>query len=165
MVHWCFSRFLNCTNGTKSRSASHLIGMESPPWTKERTWTNLRCSGRLLKAITPGTNVWILFDLLLYCINMNCYFPLLFLQKFFISVKTVPSSWKFFTFLWIHELFGGILWNFRWNARFNHHLMAAIVTYSSSCNLIPPFSGVLIGRHLIFCTPTWPTCCNSSRKC
>ena len=25
IVHGCFSRFLNCTNGTKSRKASHLL--------------------------------------------------------------------------------------------------------------------------------------------
>ena len=24
LLHGCFSRFLNCTNGTKSRSASHI---------------------------------------------------------------------------------------------------------------------------------------------
>ena len=24
LLHECFSRFLNCTNGTKSRNASHL---------------------------------------------------------------------------------------------------------------------------------------------
>ena len=24
LLHWCFSRFLNCTNGTKSRYASHI---------------------------------------------------------------------------------------------------------------------------------------------
>ena len=37
--------------------------------------------------------------------------------------------------------------------------------YSSPCNLTPPVSRVLIGRHLIFCPPTWPMCCNSPRKC
>ena len=26
-------------------------------------------------------------------------------------------------------------------------------------------SSVLIGEHLIFCSPPWPTCCNSPRKC
>ena len=25
LMHECFSRFLNCTNGTKSRKASHMI--------------------------------------------------------------------------------------------------------------------------------------------
>ena len=25
LLHGCFSRFLNCTNGTKSRKASHMI--------------------------------------------------------------------------------------------------------------------------------------------
>ena len=34
----------------------------------------------------------------------------------------------------------------------------------SSYNLTPAISQVLIGRHLIFCSPTWPTCCNSPRK-
>ena len=39
------------------------------------------------------------------------------------------------------------------------------VTYSSSYNLTPAISRVLIGEHLIFCSPPWPTCCNSPRKC
>ena len=38
-------------------------------------------------------------------------------------------------------------------------------SYSSSHNLTPAISRALIGRYLIFCSPTWPTCCNSSRKC
>ena len=38
-------------------------------------------------------------------------------------------------------------------------------TYSSSYNLTPPTSRVLIGQHLIFCSLTSPTCCNSPRKC
>ena len=25
LLHWCFPRFLNCTNATKSRNASHTI--------------------------------------------------------------------------------------------------------------------------------------------
>ena len=33
------------------------------------------------------------------------------------------------------------------------------VSYSSSYNLTPAISRVLIGRHLIFCSLTWPTCC------
>ena len=39
------------------------------------------------------------------------------------------------------------------------------VTYSSSYNLTPAISRVLIGEQLIFCSPPWPTCCNSPRKC
>ena len=39
------------------------------------------------------------------------------------------------------------------------------VTYTSSYNLTPAISRVLIGEHLIFCSPPWPTCCNSPRKC
>ena len=38
-------------------------------------------------------------------------------------------------------------------------------TYSSSDNLAPSISRVLIGRHLIFCSLTSPTCRNSPRKC
>ena len=38
-------------------------------------------------------------------------------------------------------------------------------TYSSSCNLTPPISRVLIGRQLIFYPLTWPMCCNSPQKC
>ena len=29
LFHWCFSRFLNCTNGTKSRNTSHIISTEN----------------------------------------------------------------------------------------------------------------------------------------
>ena len=36
---------------------------------------------------------------------------------------------------------------------------------SSSDNLTPPISRVLIGRHLIFCSLTSQMCCNSPRKC
>ena len=28
LIHRCFSHFLNCTNGTKSRNASHLDALE-----------------------------------------------------------------------------------------------------------------------------------------
>ena len=37
--------------------------------------------------------------------------------------------------------------------------------YSPSYNLTPRISRVLIGQHLIFCSLTSPTCCNSPRKC
>ena len=39
------------------------------------------------------------------------------------------------------------------------------VTYSSSYTLTPAISWVLIGENLIFCSPPWTTCSNSSRKC
>ena len=39
------------------------------------------------------------------------------------------------------------------------------VTYSFSYNLTPAISRFLIGEHLIFSSPPWPTCCNSPRKC
>ena len=39
------------------------------------------------------------------------------------------------------------------------------VTCSSSYNLTPAISQVRIGEHLIFCSPPWPTCCNSPLKC
>ena len=29
LLHGCFSRYLNCTNGTKSRKASHIFKMHS----------------------------------------------------------------------------------------------------------------------------------------
>ena len=51
---------------------------------------------------------------------------------------------------------------------FNKKLCLKILcsfTYSSSYNLTPAISQVLIGRRLIFCSPTWPPCCNSPRKC
>ena len=44
-------------------------------------------------------------------------------------------------------------------------LSQSVLTYSTSDNVIPPISRVLIGRHLIFCWLTSPTCCNLSRKC
>ena len=39
------------------------------------------------------------------------------------------------------------------------------LAYSLSNNLTLAISRVLIGQHFIFCSPTWPTCCNSPRKC
>ena len=39
------------------------------------------------------------------------------------------------------------------------------ITYSSSYNLTPPISRVLIGRHLFFCSLMSPACCNSPWKC
>ena len=39
------------------------------------------------------------------------------------------------------------------------------LTYSSSDNLAPPISWVLIGRHMIFCSLTSRTCCNLPQKC
>ena len=39
------------------------------------------------------------------------------------------------------------------------------LAYSSSYNLTPAISQVLIGQHSISCLPTWPTCGNSPRKC
>ena len=38
-------------------------------------------------------------------------------------------------------------------------------TWANIRNLIPPIFWVLIDQHLIFCPPTWPTCCNLPRKC
>ena len=38
-------------------------------------------------------------------------------------------------------------------------------SHSSSYNLTPPISRVLIGPHLIFCSLTSPTWCNSPGKC
>ena len=38
-------------------------------------------------------------------------------------------------------------------------------TYSTSDNVTPLVSSVLISRHLIFCWLTSPMCCNSPRKC
>ena len=30
LLHACFSRFLNCTDGTKSRNASHMFKIKKP---------------------------------------------------------------------------------------------------------------------------------------
>ena len=32
LLHGCFSRFLNCTNGTKSRNASHIVTFSGSFW-------------------------------------------------------------------------------------------------------------------------------------
>ena len=47
----------------------------------------------------------------------------------------------------------------------NPQVYNKIYTYSPSYNVTAPFSRVLIGQHLIFCSLTSPTCCNSPRKC
>ena len=39
------------------------------------------------------------------------------------------------------------------------------MSYSSSYNLTPATSRVLIGRHFIFWSPTWPTYCKLPWKC
>ena len=39
------------------------------------------------------------------------------------------------------------------------------LSYSSSCNLTPPISPVLMGQHLIFCLLIWATYWKSPRKC
>ena len=44
-------------------------------------------------------------------------------------------------------------------------IFTKILAYSSSYNLKPAISTVLIGQYLIFCLPTWPECCSSLRKC
>ena len=46
-----------------------------------------------------------------------------------------------------------------------HIYYNANITYSSSYNLTPSISLVLIRPQLFFCSLTPPTCCNSSRKC
>ena len=40
-----------------------------------------------------------------------------------------------------------------------------LLPYSRSYNLTSPISRVLIVQHLMFCSLTSPTCCNSPRKC
>ena len=37
LLHWCFSSFLNCINGTKSRNASQLFRKFSQPQTSKAT--------------------------------------------------------------------------------------------------------------------------------
>ena len=39
------------------------------------------------------------------------------------------------------------------------------LAHSSSYNLTPALSRVLLGQHLIFCSHTWSKCCNAPRKC
>ena len=43
--------------------------------------------------------------------------------------------------------------------------LGTLLPHSSSYNLTPLLSRVLIGRHLTVCSMTSPTCCNSPRKC
>ena len=76
--------------------------------------------------------------------------------------KSIKSPWRKNTLVWIEK---------KGLCRINFAILTKIspvkssLWYSSSYNLIPAISRVLIGWHLIFCSPMWPTCCNSSRKC
>ena len=51
------------------------------------------------------------------------------------------------------------------NCKKNGFNLSLFMSYSSSYNLTPPISRVLIDRYLIFCSLTSPKCCNSARKC
>ena len=91
-----------------------------------------------------------------------------------IRAKIVPKfTWKWIL-LW--NFIGNnlkfaylILWHRLRNYFFKHSRNVlnrkTVLTYSPSYNLISPISPVLICQHLIFCSITSPTCCNSPWKC
>ena len=70
------------------------------------------------------------------------------MQKSWFFICMIESSWKVVTNIFYFTL----------NALF-------VLTYSTSDNVTPPITRVLIARHLIFDSLTSPTCCNSPRKC
>ena len=74
-------------------------------------------------------------------------------KRSFVNFSSFPGFWRNFFFrrwLTVHQLVVLLqVWN----------------TYSSSDNLAPLISRVLIGLHLSFCSLTSPTCSNSPRKC
>ena len=77
--------------------------------------------------------------------------------KVFQGINPKASTWKVFScshlvFLKKSSSHVQVFW-------FRRH------TYSTSDNVTPPISRVLIGRYLIFCWLTSPPCCNSPRKC
>ena len=61
--------------------------------------------------------------------------------------------------------FSSLIFSFLRNSCNLFICLARSLTYSSSYNLAPPISRVLIGQHLIFCSLMSPTCCNLPRKC
>ena len=85
-------------------------------------------------------------------------------RKFFvhfsnvICTKTRPYTTLLCTWKWITQLSVPYVTNSFIRSGFSNW------SVFSSYNLTPAISQVLIGRHLIFCSPTWPTCCNSPRK-
>ena len=57
-------------------------------------------------------------------------------------------------------------WNIFWGSqKFLEEPEKFNFAYSLYYSQTLAISRVLIGRHLIFCLLTWPTCCNSPRKC
>ena len=56
LLHGCFSRFLNCANGTKSRNASHIkLRLEGSLQTflKTQTFLTLNLSDELSQSVIP----------------------------------------------------------------------------------------------------------------
>ena len=66
--HWCFSRFLNCTNGTKSRRASHLYDMKKCDMKKKGN--QVSSDTNLFQGL--GTIMWNIFRKLVYIASMIC---------------------------------------------------------------------------------------------
>ena len=73
--------------------------------------------------------------------------------------KNKPINFMPKIMLWRHSLYSLA------NLLYAKFLERRTFPYSSSYHLTPPFSRVLIAPHLIFCSLTSPTCCNSPRKC
>ena len=100
-------------------------------------------------------------------IKIKLYFVISFGFWYVFFWQSVSKQHYFSTFLKI--LFFQVLQLIQNNQKdfLSHYsnVCQPFTVYSSSCNLTPPISRVLICRHLIFCPSTWPTCCNSPRKC
>ena len=58
LLYGCFSRFLNCTNSTKSRNASHMNCYYINTYTFNTTYTHIRC---IYFIVTSVVSTW-LFD-------------------------------------------------------------------------------------------------------
>ena len=67
--------------------------------------------------------------------------------------------WKFVMSAWLYGQWVISPWV---NCKINLRIQCQ--SFSSPYNLIPAIFRVLTGWHLTFCSPTWPTCCNSARN-
>ena len=93
----------------------------------------------------------------IFCIFFCRKFPYV---RFYYNVK----------FQCLNALINFLFWSFitTWNLGFQIFCIIFFnngwPAYISSNNLTPAIFRVAIGWHLIFCSPKWPTCCNSPRK-
>ena len=73
LFRWCFSRFLNCTNGTKSRKASHIaLVIKASLRVGNRTqYTNHQMNNAVENQFYQRKSQYISFDRLFYTIEWN----------------------------------------------------------------------------------------------